>query len=52
MDNQMDNQMDYLLLLLLLVIDARETENTIGNRFRPRDLGINMATKFHPGVSL
>ncbi len=29
-----------------LVIRARETENTIGNGFRPRDLGTNMTTKF------
>ncbi len=34
------------------VIDAGETENAIENGFRPSDLGINMATKLYPGVSL
>ncbi len=29
------------------MIGARETENTIGNGFRPRDLGLIMATKFY-----
>ncbi len=35
-----------------LVIGGREAESLIRNGFRPRDLGINMKTKFYPGVSL
>ncbi len=33
-----------------LVIGARETENTIGNGFGDGYFGMNMATKFYPGV--
>ncbi len=39
-----------LLRVPELVIGARETENIIGDGFRPIDLGINMATKLYPGV--
>ncbi len=34
-----------------LAIGARETETFIGSGFLPRDLGINMSTRFY-GVSL